>query len=137
MEKNGWTIDVEHSNLDDSDADNNEHRCGTETFYGWKKDPPAKVSTTFMGYGEAKLSFGNCYTRGVVVATLNNNELSRASGYKKNVAISFNYKKGDVLMLKDYEGIIKLNYLKLECGGKLFGTFTALIIFRNLLLYWH
>ena len=67
METNGWTIDVEHSNLDDSDADNNEDRCGTETFYGWKKDPSAKVSTTFKGNGEAKMSFGNCDARGRVV----------------------------------------------------------------------
>ena len=121
MVSNGWKINVEYSSSADQ-FDDYTHICGNETFYGYNTDNTVgEVSTTFKGYGKATLSFGNCHKKGHVVVTLNNRELARVHASNPNNVIAFYYKTGDVLHIKEVlTAIIKLNYLKLECGGMLF-----------------
>ena len=134
MESNGWKIQTTHSSSDPNDGQ--AQTCGTETFYGYNrgKEPGlAELSATFKGHGKATLSFGNCY-RGQVVVLLNNNEVARAQGSDSNDTITFHYKMGDVLCIKEvFLSVIKLYYLKLECGGNSFRTL-ATVINRHLLI---
>ena len=127
MKKNGWLIDVKYSSAADWDPAN-ARICGNETFYGYKPgDQVGTVSYTFREYGEATLGFGNCkhcidagipYVCGYVVVMLNDGELAR-TGSNIDKSVTFQYKNGDSLNVSEiHKAIIKLNYLKLECGSK-------------------
>ena len=58
---------------------------------------------------------GNCYQKGQVIVYLNNQEISRATAYESKKEVTFNYSKGDTLLIKEVNiGIIKLNSLDLS-----------------------
>ena len=95
------------------------HCYNHPTFWGYMKGQSVGyVQATFKGSGKARLNFGNCVTRGVVKAYLNDREISSA-GPTESRKVSFNYEKGDILKIThESYGIIKIYYLKLmECDG--------------------
>ena len=118
MERNGWIIDV-----DSCEGGWCDHHfgslCGTSTFWGYKWGyARGKVSAVFHGSGEASLSFGQCYTKGTTKVYLNDVPKGSAGPRQFGVVANFSYNTGDTLMLEEEGwGIIKINYLKLTCGG--------------------
>ena len=116
MERNGWTFDIEYSSSDWTWATDFGLKCGNETFYGYNNNNTVgEVSATFLGSGKATLGFGNCYKTGQVEVQLNDYQVAHVQDYNPDVTITFYYKQGDVLQIKEGFAIIKMNYLKLEC----------------------
>ena len=116
MKDSGWIVFVK---ADPNKAYGAKRFCGNETFWGYKHGAGiGYVQATFKGSGKARLNFGNCVTRGVVKAYLNDREISSA-GATESRKVSFNYEKGDILKIThESYGIIKIYYLKLmECNG--------------------
>lgn len=119
MEDNGWSVDVRYSNNNDW-SDEYAVNCGKHTFYGYHGDHRVgMLSATFKGSGNATVIFGNCYKTGYVVVLLNNKELERADQEKYKI-VSFNYTRGDVIIIKEVNtAIIKLYYFGISaCDGK-------------------
>ena len=113
MKEGGWIVDegiIEHDNSHSAD-------CGGHgTFWGYKKGSAAGfVKATFKGSGSVSLDFGSCFKGGTTKVYLNNGQIAIAQGIHPSVIISFRYKKGDVLKIKEEEtGIMKINSFKLE-----------------------
>ena len=117
----GWKLNVKYSHEDDTLEV--EDICGNNTFYGYSYDTgndKGHITATFIGFGNATLTFGNCGNRGSIVLTLNNHTLGSA-GEMENQTITFSYAEGDILMLKQTEdvAIIKLYAFDMRCSGKL------------------
>ena len=111
MKLNGWRINTKYSM-------NSKYRsrCGDETWYGYNYGySVGSAQASFEGTGTAKLSYGNCYQKGQVLVYLNNEEISRATASESKKEVTFNYSKGDTLLIKEVNiGIIKLNSLDLS-----------------------
>ena len=111
MKLNGWKINTKYSM-------NSKYRsrCGDKTWYGYNYGlSVGSAQASFEGTGTAKLSYGNCYQRGQVIVYLNNEEISRAAAYESIKEVTFNYSKGDILLINEVNvGIIKLNSLDLS-----------------------
>ena len=72
------------------------------------------LKTTFLGNGKAVLNYGNCYYKGQVKVLLNKKQISSAKGNVISKNVTFNYFKGDRLMIKKVNvAIIKLNSLEI------------------------
>ena len=111
MKLNGWRINAKYSM-------NSKYRsrCGDKTWYGYNYGfSVGSAQASFEGTGAAKLSYRNCYQKGQVIVYLNNQEISRATAYESKKEVTFNYSKGDTLLIKEVNiGIIKLNSLDLS-----------------------
>ena len=115
MQKNGWKIDAANS-MDTRYS----KQCGNKTWFGYNHGSSiGSVWTRFRGNGTATLNFGNCYRRGLVIVYLNGIEISRAHRNTLKMETNFEYSKGDVLSIKEFDvAIIKLNSLKLSHQGE-------------------
>ena len=75
------------------------------------------VSTTFLGFGRADLTFGNCNRLGKVTVLVDDTEINEDRGIGLETMALFNFEKGTVLTIKaDSEGIIQLYNLRLTCS---------------------
>ena len=105
MDINRWSIDVEYFN---DNAPQYQDRCAKENFYGFKGGPKeGSVSAVFKGNGKGHLVFGNCFNRGHVTVSLNDQELERA-GPNEQKTIRFDYIQGDRLKIAEDFAIIIL-----------------------------
>ena len=119
MIANGWLICTSDENITAS------------TFWGYNTNNAVnKIAARFEGSGTATLDFGaqnvvghpiggHVFGDGHVQIYLNNEFLD--SGFSNlSVKVTFNYSRGDILMIKDqYWAIIIINSLKLtNCKGK-------------------
>ena len=112
MKEGGWIVDeaIEHDNSYSAD-------CGGHgTFWGYRKGWGAGfVKATFKGSGKVTLDFGSCHKGGITKVYLNDKPIANARGNHQSVLISFRYKKGDVLKIKEEQtGIMKINSFKLQ-----------------------
>ena len=112
MKEGGWIVDeaMEH---DKSFSAN----CGGHgTFWGYKKGWAAGfVEATFKGSGRGTLDFGSCYKGGITKVYLNGRPIAHARGNHQSAIVSFKYKRGDVLKVKEEQtGIMKINSFKLD-----------------------
>ena len=113
MKDGGWNVDEvpHHDNIFAANCG------GQKTFWGYKKGWAAGfVKATFKGSGRGTLDFGSCNEiRGITKVYLNGNQIGVAPTNLQSKVISFEYKRGDVLMIREEEsGIIKINSFKLE-----------------------
>ena len=111
MIKNGWIINVLSAN-----DPKYKNQCGmNKTWFGYTYGyPVGSVKTTFLGNGKAVLNYGNCYYKGQVKVLLNKKQISSANGNVINKEVTFNYSKGDTLIIKEVNvAIIKLNSLEI------------------------
>ena len=121
MEANGWSFDIEYDNENHYphwDQPDSLPDCGESTYYGWRQwQDVGTITTTLKGHGTMFINFGNCWDTGFVAATLNGDELKRVTS-KARDTVSFHYKPGDVLQLKDVDtAIIKLYSIWFEEGN--------------------
>ena len=114
MQANGWKIHTSFS----SDPKYME-QCGNDTWFGYSYlDDIGYVKATFVGQGEATLTFGNCYHSGQVLVYLNDKKISHANALVLQKEVTFNYSKRDDLMIKEVNtAIIKLNSLRIRSNG--------------------
>ena len=113
----GWNLDLKNDPIATSSY---RKHCGTHTFWGYKYGKKVgTMSYVFKGHGGATLKFGNCYTRGETKVYLNDKFIRSAKSKTKN-QISFTYKPGDTLRLKEVNtGIIIIYSLMISCNGKI------------------
>ena len=93
--------------------------CGSDTFWGYNYGRKVgRISYIFKGDGEARLNFGNCFTKGTAKVYLNGNKIGLAKR-KENKQIKFAYTTGDTLKIKEVgTGIFIIHALKISCNGK-------------------
>ena len=111
MENNGWIFITSHSDMVWM-----RDLCGEGLWFGFHYSTDASVSTTFKGSGTATLSFGKCLTSPFykVWVVINGEIKSEAKGNEKEISFSFN--RGDNLIIKDHDAIIKINSLDIKCN---------------------
>ena len=129
MMRNGWNVDVDYSNGEDRKDENVvKQHCTPDTFYGYKVgDQVGRVSTIFKGSGKIHLKYGDCYDNknSYVMASLNGVEIDRTKF--RYHWVSFHYKKGDFLEIKELDiGIIQILQLFILDGGIDFNLFWIL-----------
>ena len=114
MQSNGWKIYTSHS----SDAQYIE-QCGSDTWFGYSYGYAiGSAKATFVGQGEATLTFGNCYHSGQVLVYLNDKKIAHANALVLGKEVTFNYSRRDDLMIKEVNtAIIKLNSLRIRSNG--------------------
>ena len=118
MEVNGWQfIDINFDMPEDMSADALS-ACGDTGWYGFTHPGTGKVSATFAGTGTATLDYGNCYTGGSTTAFLNDKLIDLAGNDTPPKQIIFDFSPGDVLVIAEAGGIIKLNSLTIQCRGQ-------------------
>ena len=93
--------------------------CGADTFWGYNYGRKVgKITYIFKGDGEARLNFGNCFTKGTAKVYLNKNEIGSAN-MKEKKQINFAYTTGDTLRIKEVgSGVFIIHALKISCDGK-------------------
>ena len=123
MMRNGWNVDVDFSNGEDRKNKNVvKQRCALNTFYGYKEgEQVGRISTVLQGSGKIILKYGNCYDYliGNVTVSLNGVQIDSTNlDYKW---LSFQYKKGDFLEIKELDiAIIQIVQLIVLDGGNCF-----------------
>ena len=119
MEKNGWIVDTSN-NIPYWQKELNDRFCNSDSFYGFKSGyDVGTVTAIFRGHGRAFLNFGNCGKQGYTKVFLNNLCIGIAGPKTPSKDISFHYSPGSILFIEEhFSGIIKLNYLKLDCNGE-------------------
>ena len=119
MQDNGWSINVTHDN-----PANFNQQCSNATWFGFKWGPwVGTVSAVFHGLGDATLSFGNCgkSANGLILVSLNNNQIGSAVANTPKKEITFEYSAGDILLIREGGNgiaIIALNSLNVFPKGK-------------------
>ena len=116
MEANGWTFIRVNNHMNKQ----YKQQCATKTWYGYgygKGSNVGQVSAKLKGSGAATLNFGNCFSDGNVEAHLNKRLIGVAQKNTPNKSVTFAFSSGDVLMIQEDTGIIKLNSLKFSCKG--------------------
>ena len=120
MMRSGWNVDVDYSNGEDKDNENlQKQHCTSNTFYGYKVGyQVGRVSTILKGSGKIILTYGTCYddASGHVSVSLNGIKIDET--YLNSKVISFQYRKGDFLEIKELKvAVIQLYELILLDGG--------------------
>ena len=90
-----------------------------QNFVGWSGGGwVGTVSANLHGSGEIKLDFGNCWNSGVVRVYLNSREVANAYRNTPSKIVSFSFKDGDLLEMKDTgdNSIIAINDISFICG---------------------
>ena len=67
--------------------------------YGYDSPGESSISTTLHGNGKAVLEFGNCYTQGNVIASINDKEILSVGPGTYNV--TFDFQDGDKLKISE------------------------------------
>ena len=116
MEKNGWKFN--NSLFDDPLWAYNV--CGEGSWFGFHDYTDGSVSTTFKGSGTATLSFGNCVVLSSSlhkVSVVVNGEIKSVDmGNVKEEEISFSFNRGDNLIIKEHNEVIKINSFDITCN---------------------
>ena len=87
--------------------------------YAYQLRTYRKVSATFLGFGHAKLIFGNCAVSSGTKVQAYFNGVDIAECIRGFTEVSFNYTAGDILSLTSSKhGIIQLKSLQIVCNGK-------------------
>ena len=105
MKSMGWVSDLPEDPGSDVDTE-----CKKEYGFAGYHCCPRKggyLSATFKGSGSAMLAYGNCGKDGYVWVSINEKEINRCTKGMKNVA-TFSYKKGDILRIQEFKGVIKI-----------------------------
>ena len=118
MESAGWTIDMTHIGGSPG-SERFAPGCEGVPFWGYSFDRPiGKLSTVFLGHGEATIDFGSCYLQGRTKVHLNGELIGTATANQKSVVKTFSYKPGDTLRLEEVDvGIMALNSLEISCAN--------------------
>ena len=111
----GWTLNVDYGSVTD------EHygKCRDDnSWYGYGGG--RSIQTNLIGYGRARLDFGNYYYNGNVRAFLNGNEIGKATANELSKEIEFDFNNGDTLELKEFsDASIRFNnFTVLSCFVK-------------------
>ena len=105
MKSIGWM-----SNLPEDPGTEVDAECTKEYgFAGYHCCPRqgGHLNAVFKGSGSAMLAYGNCGKDGYVWVSINEKEINRCTKGMKNVA-TFSYKKGDILRIDEFKGVIKI-----------------------------
>ena len=105
MKSIGWKSNLPEDPGTDVDAE-----CTKEYGFAGYHCCPRKgghLSAVFKGSGSAMLAYGNCGKDGYVWVSINGKEFNRCTKGMKNVA-TFSYKKGDILRIQEFKGVIKI-----------------------------
>ena len=105
MKSMGW-----ESNLSEEPGAEVDNVCKEEYgFSGYHCCPRSGgyLVTIFKSAGSAMLEYGNCGKNGYVWVSINDQEFSRCAKGMDNVA-TFSYKKGDILKINEFNGVIKI-----------------------------
>ena len=105
MKSIGWM-----SNLPEDPGTEVDAECKKEYgFAGYHCCPRqgGHLNAVFKGSGSAMLTYGNCGKDGYVWVSINEKEINRCTKGMKNVA-TFSYKKGDILRIQEFKGVIKI-----------------------------
>ena len=123
MKSNGWKFDIQHPNADNNGVGQHCVSNGEKAaWFGWTDgNGVGTLSTTFTGYGEATVDFGNCWNQGNVKLYLDSTLIEAAPVGTKSKVAKFQFTPGTVLKLKDEDGnaVIMLNSVGVNCNGKL------------------
>ena len=120
MVSNGWNVDIDYSNGNDSLGSGID--CLSNTFYGYNTDYRSGiVSATFRGSGTGVLSYENCFKFGYILVLLNGVEMGSCYGtYDRygrtgRCEVTVRYRNGDVLNIESsYKGIMQLHIFVLH-----------------------
>ena len=118
MKNAGWNLGVENWQNNNA-AVAAKCRRGTNWF-GWSHwANVGTVSIKLQGSGEATLDFGNCWDRGEVKVYLNDKVVASAQKNTPTKTVSFNFRDGDILKLRDegQNSVIAINVLTFRCGS--------------------
>ena len=118
MKNAGWNLGV-------GDWQNNHghvaSRCRRGTnWFGWTGGSNVgTVSIKLQGNGEATLDFGNCWDAGEVKVYVDDKEVASAQPNTPSKTVSFNFRDGDILKLRDegQNSVIAINVLTFRCGS--------------------
>ena len=114
MEGNGWKFDISHHK-----PSGTKDRCGSDTWYGYKSPGNGWAGANFTGFGNAILTFGNCFNSGKVQVFLNGVLRAAAERNVIEKRLHFNFHPKDFLLISEFEtAIIKINLLSITCPGK-------------------
>ena len=108
----GWTITCNRGVWHQSNI-SQQHSDKCNNWWGFRsgKIPEGSIKTTFIGNGQAKLDFGNCYEYGTVTVYLDGRPRLTAFGNTTSKIFSFDFHDGSVLEIKE-NGIIQFNSLE-------------------------
>ena len=110
----GWTIDVDSGSV----LGQRHGKCRDDnSWYGYNYYNKGSIKTTLHGCGKAELDFGECwntndykYNGRHIQVNLNGNEIGRAKAKELSKKIQFDFKEGDVLVLRDQNyGFMRFN----------------------------
>ena len=118
MEVNGWQFININFDMPENMSADDLSACGDTGWYGFTHPGTGKVSATFAGTGTATLDYGNCYTGGSTNTFLNDSLIDVAGNNTPSKQITFDFSPGDVLVIVEAGGIIKLNSLTIQCRGQ-------------------
>ena len=117
MRNAGWNLDVLNWQANKAHV---AAKCKRgQNWFGWSyMGDVGTVSTTLQGSGEIRLDFGNCWSSGVVKVYLNSREVANADRNTPSKIVSFSFKDGDLLEMKDTgdNSIIAINDISFICG---------------------
>ena len=114
MKSIGWM-----SNLPEDPGTEVDAECKKEYgFAGYHCCPRqgGHLNAVFKGSGSAMLAYGNCGKDGYVWVSINGKEFNRCNKGRKNVA-TFSYKKGDILRIEEFKGVIKIYAFELHISS--------------------
>ena len=130
MIRNGWIIDVDYSNGEDTvevekTVETNCLQSAYGQFYGYKKgESVGSIAATFKGSGKGILKYNNCNNTGQVLVYLNGlvidkRDMVSFGEYSSGLSgMSFQFRKGDFLEIKEQNmAIIQLESLIILNGG--------------------
>jgi ribosomal protein L33 len=115
MEASGWEIALD---VLPGDSPLFDSKCGGMAipWYGAVGHMRATLLANFTGSGQGSLEFGNCWSLGYVYVYLAGQVIAAAGPNEFRVAVSFAYKNGDVLELRDQtsSSVIALHSVRLS-----------------------
>ena len=113
----GWNIDCDSGVWQQNARDMAGDVCSN--WYGWDHGSwIGSISTTFNGVGRAQLDFGNCWTSGIVNATLDGTVIASAPMNTPSMTVEFDFDIGSILKIAEY-GVLQFNTLNIiQCNGE-------------------
>ena len=123
MELKGWQFNIVLDMPSDCGPGCELSNCGDKTWYGYNNIGHGDVRATFSGTGTATLDFGNCHpsrgeTNVLLMSGDNIRTLDTAEKNTPSKQIMFDFSPGEVLLIGEADGVIKLNSLTLNCKGE-------------------
>ena len=115
-----WAINYDMFSSDAKKMEMDKNNCEQRNFMGHQNGGfISRVSTVFIGTGNAEISFGNCNDKGETRMFLNNVEIGKAGPQSESNPGTFSYKGRDTLYIEGKEGgIISIDSIKIKCKGE-------------------